>query len=530
MRRVLRPALISLLALALAILCAELGLRFLLFSRSSLALRLGESWRKAEWYADSQNEDAYWKLVYLFTDPKRWLGAFRPSPECGWTGDIDPLTYLPVPPVDLRARRPILLYGDSYANCNTPEGQCFEDILERTDLADRYCLVNYGVGGYGVDLELILLRRSIDLWKDRDPIVVLSFLVDDDFSRDILSFRSSPKPRFRIADDGLEIVPPDVLDEKEFIARNPVGIRSYLWRLLLFRRGLLPKALVRRVHATIDRRQEVIALGERILSEMHRELESRGLQHFFLVFQGGQGLQPRPGSEWVETFVRQTLARLGEHSIETRPYLLAAADGSYQVAQSRLIGGTAQTAGHYNELGNIVAFEALRQGIEGRFDPIDTSGVAGIVHRSPFADSSTAPIHVCGLPGEPVGADPTAVVRWSKTPYPPFDAAQKKPYLLLRPGSSGRAGVRVVLFPERYRRVLGRAIASAGKKEMSAGQLSLSIRLDGREVRRASVPAWPQGLDLDVDLAGSREVEIEASAVGNRAEAACVHIGDLRFE
>ena len=531
--RLLRATLAALIGLAAVLVGLELGLRFLLFSDSALARRLGAPLRKAEWYADPGNEDAYWQLQFLFADPKRrYDHPNNPDDECGWTGQIDPRTWMPRDPVDLRGRRPVLLYGDSFAACNTPQGHCFQDLLESSPLADRYCLVNYGVGGYGIDQEYLLLRRSIDLWKDRDPIVVVSFLVDDDFPRNLLSFRNWPKPRFRVEGGRLVSEPVTELDATASIAARGISIRSYLLRFLLFRSGALPARWQARMRASLDRRDEAIAVGRRLLEAMHEELEARKLTHFFLVFHGFEGLQPRPGSKWAEDLVAETAARLGVPRIETRPFLIAAADGAPELAQRRFIGGTERTAGHYNEIGNVVAFEALRQGIEGRSGSVDVSRVEGLLHRFPFDDPSrTEWMSILGCAAVPTGSDPTSVVRFSKTPYRPFDLAARKDYLLLEPGSSGRAGVRLALL-QRDRRLLGRAItvAKKGDAKVEDGSLSISILLDGREIRHSDVPAWPNGIDLDVDLTGSRVLEIAAETKAPREVRAWVHIDGFRFE
>jgi hypothetical protein len=532
-RRILRAVIAALLGLATVLVGLELGLRFLLFSDSAVARRLGAPWRKAGRYADPGSEDAYWQLQFLFADASRRIdrphGADR---ELGWTGEIDAQTWMPKDPVDLRGRRPVLLYGDSYAACNTPPGHCFQDLLESSPLADRYCLVNYGVGGYGIDQEYLLLRRSIDLWKDRDPVVVLSFLVDDDFSRDLLSFRAWPKPRFRVEDGRLVAEPVANLDANACASPDRISIRSYLARFLIFRPGALPAGWQARLRASLDRRDEAIAVGRKLLEEMHELLEDRGLTHFFLVFHGREGLEPRPRTQWAEDLVAETTARLGVPTIGTRPFLVAAADGSRELAQQRFIGGTERTAGHYNEIGNIVAFEALRQGIEGRFGPADVSRVEGLLHRFPYEDPSRKEgMTILGCAAVPTGSDPTSVVRFSRTPYRPFDLAARKGYLLLEPGSSGRAGIRFALL-ERDRRLLGTAITVAARKDgtVEDGSLSVSILLDGREVRRSDVPLWPKGIDLDVDLAGSRELEIDAEAKAGRAVPAWVHIEGFRFE
>src|SRR5689334_12094848 len=84
-----------LLALAagivVALLLGEGALRFLLFSDSKLATRLGRPLRHMELFTDSMDDD-YWKLQSLFnrslvTDPP------NPSPIVGWTGNVEPRAF-----------------------------------------------------------------------------------------------------------------------------------------------------------------------------------------------------------------------------------------------------------------------------------------------------------------------------------------------------------------------------------------------------------------------------------------------------
>jgi hypothetical protein len=476
---------------------SEVGLRFLLFHPSDLARKLGGGFRRPERYADPLSEDAYWKLRYLFTDPT----ARAESP-------VEPD---PVRDIDLRGRRPVLLFGDSFADCGTPPSRCFEGVLARSQLADRFCLVNYGVAEHGLDQELLLLKQSIDRWKDLDPIVVLGVPVGDALYRCSLAFTEGPKPRLSVEGGELAVELPQELDPELFIVRHPIGIRSYLWRLL-----------ARPWCGNDGPREQVAPLVAKILEEMHEELRARSIPHFALAF------ETDGTSDWAAALVETTAAHLELPLVHTRPFLAAAnATGSGDLVTTRN-----RFEACYTELGNLVAFEALRQGIEGRFGAEDVSGVAGLMgSKARTADwRIEKPLFDC--PTWCAGSGPSTLVRFARMPYPPFDAQAREDYLILRPGAS--EPLRIVLVPRGERRHLrGRATLVAGRNadgRSGPSDLVLCVRLDERLALRSEVPAWPAGLDLDLDLAGASEVEIAAERTGNAPGSPWIHLAGARLE
>jgi hypothetical protein len=509
----------------------ELGIRFLVLGDSALARRLGGGLRRAEYFADSNVDDDYWKLQYRFLPEDKKGAAASADAECGWTGDyVRPGTYEHALASEVRGRRPVLLYGDSFAACATEPEQCFQGILERSDLADRYCLVNYGVGGYGLDQVCLLLRKTLAAWKDQHPIVVISFLLDNDFDRDVLTFRCWPKPRFELDGDRLVSTAPVDPDPERYLAEHPVAIRSYLLRYLTYRSGMLPARCQWYLRRGSLRNEEKVALGRRILAEIHAELESRGIEHFFLGFHGQGGVAGAEGVRWAEELAEGAAKDLGVPLVTTRPYLLAAARGSVEQA-NRYFGGSPRLIGHYNPMGNLVAFEALRAGIEKRFGAFDPSSVEKAIAATPLLEGPedvlatafghTARIRTHGKSG---------LVRLSHVSYPPFDPAANALYVLARPGEEGASELLVAVEGEE-RHFRGRAVGiEPPRGEGARAPLVLTVRLDAREVLRSEVPYHPGGIDLDVPLAGAEKLEILVESSGPGPGGAWVHIADARLE
>jgi len=514
---------------ALVLPLLEIGIRFLVLGDSALARRLGESLRKPEYFADSNVDDDYWKLQYLFLPEDKKGPAKNADAECGWTGDyVQPGTYEHARAADVRGRRPVLLYGDSYAACATGPEACFEGILERSDLGEEYCLVNYGVGGYGLDQVYLLLRKTIDAWKDQDPIVVVSFLVDNDFDRDVLSFRCWPKPRFAIQHERLVASGPLVTSPEQYLEENPPSIRSYLLRYLTYRKGMLPSRLQWYLRRGSLKNEEKIALGRKILEEIHGDLASRGFEHFFLSFHGEAGVANSDGTRWADRLVQESSKELGVPLVETRPYLLAAAQGSLEQAK-RYFGGAPRLFGHYNEMGNLIAFEALRAGIEKRFGEVDPRAIEAAIGASPLLEAPGDVLaNVLGRPARIRTHGPSGLVRMSHVPYPPFDPAANSLYLLLRPAEEGATELTVDVEGEE-RHFRGRAIGLARQGE-EGSLLLLTVRLDGREVVRGQVPYHPGQIDLDVSLEGAKRLEIAVEGPEPRTGAPWVHIADARLQ
>lgn len=163
-----------------------------------------EPLREAALYADIYDDpheviltDEYWQLYYKFG------GQFQPpeNPQTllGWVGHFDRHTLRHNDHEKAKGKIPILFFGDSFSIC--VGAKCFEEILnEDSTFASKYYLLNYGVGGYGVDQIYLLAREVIPMYEN--PIVFFG-LMTRDMDRNILKFRTGQKPYFEIKNDQL---------------------------------------------------------------------------------------------------------------------------------------------------------------------------------------------------------------------------------------------------------------------------------------------------------------------------------------
>lgn len=287
-------------SLLLSLLVAEVGYRAALFSKSDRFRSLQDP----ALYADYFSEDLYWKLYSIFGG--KYKPPQKPHPVLGWVGDFSRSTFRHHDFVQLDSRQPVLLYGDSFAAC-IGDVPCFEDILNADPLfsSDNY-LLNYGVGGYGLDQTFLLLQHSLEHFDD--PFVVFSLLTFD-IDRSVLSFRIGQKPRFSIVDDALALeATPIYANAEEHLLDQPPRAVSYLYRRAVFGDFLPPK-----IAATLRReehfRRRKIEISRAILSAAVSELRARGLDFVFLVFHGERPTDNSlfDGTDWREEFLRDWL-------------------------------------------------------------------------------------------------------------------------------------------------------------------------------------------------------------------------------
>lgn len=346
-----RIALVATAVLGVTLLGAELGLRALLFSDAPAVRKRAWRLRQPHLYADPHTDVEHWKLAWVLGHGAATRPAV-PDPLLGWSSSSFDAEgrHAGVSPDD--PRRPVLLFGDSFAACTTPAVDCFQGLLAESDLGDELVLVNYGVGGYGLDQIYLLLREALPHWAARDPVVVVALFVDDDLDRARFAFRDWPKPRFRLEGEELVLEPPAAPDNAAWLAEHPLRIRSYLYRWIA--RALADPGPARTTDGAHER------LCEALLRGIRDELAARGLDAFFLLFVGERALEL---GCWSETFLRRELAALGLPFQEARADLEADAlatgreRGDYFVERG-------PDAGHYDALGNEVAFRALRRGLE----------------------------------------------------------------------------------------------------------------------------------------------------------------------
>ncbi|HUR26845.1 MAG TPA: hypothetical protein VM509_01555 [Planctomycetota bacterium] len=514
--RIVRKSLLALtLGVIVALLLGELGIRWILFRDGKSFGELGRTLRRAERYADGNCEDDFWKLNCLLQGEAALEDAPGPHAIMGWTGGgLDPVTYAHPDESAVGDKQLVLLYGDSFAQCNTPPELCFQTILANSDLGQQYAMLNYGIGGYGLDQIYMLIQRSIDRHKDKQPIVIVAILVESDFERSVLEFRGWPKPRLDVVGEKLVERGPVSLSTRDYLAQNPVSIQSYLWRLFLHQTTPFLAAERARWSGASRLTEEKKTLNLRILQEIEHELSSRGLRHFFLLFHAEEGALRRWNEfAWQEQMVVDVCAEHATPLIDTRAFMDFAADG-YKEICARFYGRDAPLLGHHNELGNLICFEAMRQGILGRFGAPDMRHLAELKAAGMIEldRSEKTPCTFLGRAAMLITHDGYGAPRAVETAEPHR--------LLLRAGSTGLTGVKFELAGG-AKRFTGELHAMAGAKE-GCPELGLSfdVVVDNKIVLHcAPIPPASSPFLIDVDLTGRQALSLVLR--GDRGGAGC---------
>ncbi len=288
-----RLALVA-VSLIISLVLAEVAWRQVLTGDTSTGRRL----RQPTLYADPFSDDLFWLLRH------RWLGHRKrfkppshPHPVLGWRGPSIGADYSHQDEDKIAGRRPVLLYGDSFAQ-GMAGAERFQNLLNRDpDFARDHYFLNYGVGGYGVGQIYLLLKHSVDRFDN--PFVVFS-LMTFDLDRSVLSVRVGQKPYFEVSGGKLELrgVPVESRAEDYFSA-HPPRAGSYLWRRLRRLLWLTGPEGTRRTRAKKRR------VNAAILDAAIGELEARGLDYTILVFHARKAF--RQGLDWRSAWLRPFL-------------------------------------------------------------------------------------------------------------------------------------------------------------------------------------------------------------------------------
>jgi hypothetical protein len=360
---------ISVLAFLSGIVAVELAFRWLLFG-GGIAESLGRNLRHASYFADSASDDDFWKLFVELDRLQEPMSDASYHPELGWvSADLDSATLRHAGAAALQGRRPVLLFGDSYARCMGEREDCFEGLLGRSDLGHRYLLLNHGVQGYGLDQTHLLIERTIDRYLSERPVVVVALQVDDSIDRTILAIRGWPKPRLELRDGQLvpEFEPVPRMDA--YLRENPVTFPSYAWRYLQFGTTLLPIGCRSWIRDELGIRERKEAISRNILEAIHAGLERRGVEHFFLLFYGEPYVDGSQALDWRDSALRAFFRERSVPFTSARRTILENAAKSGRPISDYYSQNDDSRRGHFRPEGNRAAFQALRDGIEGRFDP-----------------------------------------------------------------------------------------------------------------------------------------------------------------
>ncbi len=273
---VMVSVIVSVVSICITMLFAEITFRSLLFSETFFMKPL----KRPEFYANEWDGN-YFKLRHFFNEKYK-----EPSDKIlGWTSPsiVVSKTYSHTDDPKIENRVPVLLYGDSFAHCHAPNGQCVHDILNGDpNFNGSHYLLNYGVSGYGADQIYLLYKNTIDNYQS--PIVIIGIL-NYDLDRTVTPVTWGLKPFFQVEEGRLECHTSHLTSKIDnFFFHNPPKIVSYLWRLLVHA-GPLPGSVAAWFKSKEVRRTDIKSISEAILLEMSEDLNRRKIPHVFLIFE-----------------------------------------------------------------------------------------------------------------------------------------------------------------------------------------------------------------------------------------------------
>jgi len=368
-RRGRKIALATLVSLGCAVLVPEFVLRLLLFGEHPQLVALGEPFREPYRYS-SPNTPEFWKLSTIFASrPQAIRTSHRKHPHyhplLGTRRKIISVDFEHTSEPARGERRPVLFFGDSFAQCVIAVEKCWEDLLAESELGKTHYMLNYGVGSYGFDQITLMVENVLPLYVQDEPIVIVSLLVDDDIDRCYLPMRTYPKPYYVPVGDGeLVLRRAPHVTPREFIEENPVGIRSYLARYILH---ALPLSTQTRLSWTGhgDHIELKGRIATHLIDRIHGLLEGAGVDYFFVLFHGPQGVKLR-AQQWQDVFLREALESRGVPLVSSETYLRSAMEAGGE-GQDAYFLTEGSGKGHYNDLGNEAVFQGILDGLRRRF-------------------------------------------------------------------------------------------------------------------------------------------------------------------
>lgn len=499
-------------AFVLGCLAVEAGVRWLVFGESELARSWGESWRHPWRFADRYSEEDYWKLSQLLQREPGPVPEHIRHPDLGWVAEaIDSVSLAHRDAPSLGARRPILLFGDSYAQCNTPPWECFQSLLDGTELGEQYRILNYGVRGYGLDQVLLLMRAVLGEWAPSRPVVIVAVCVEEVFERSALGFRGWPKPRFRLehGELALEGTPVPALDA--WMEAHPLDIPSYAWRALRHR-SLGSDDLAQPAGDEAEAVAAKQELNRAILAAMHALCGELQLEHFLVVFHSLPYFTSVDALDWREAFPAEAAADIGMHWVSSKPILLEDALLSARSIQA-YFGADGHERDHFGALGNEVALRAIVQGLRSEFG---TAREHGAPHARDFR-------MVEGLESGLISA------AWSAGRRAPFTDADGDERICMR--LCGPRGTRIAWVVDGRARRFRASLR--GLPHSGAGTACCPVRVaawvDDRLAFERDIDHASAARDVAVDLSGAKTFSIRLSSKpGNTADVVC--LCEPRFE
>ncbi len=284
------------ITLTITLIVVELFLRWALWSGPDLFKGL----RKPGRFASTLSPE-YWLLNYYWDENNR--PPKEPHPYLGWIGWYHPKSYLHDDINKARGKRPVLLFGDSFARC-VDSTKCFEDILNAdSSFAQENYLLNYGTGGFGLDQIYLLFKETAHRYDH--PFVVFGFL-NTDLDRSILQYRTGQKPYFEEQGDSIILSGyPIYANADSFFKAQTLGIKSYLARAFLFSPlNFLPWKVNPAGRGDFYYQKKIRSLNEKILKKAITDIKALDIDYVFLIYHS----DVTAGSlDWRDTFLLRVL-------------------------------------------------------------------------------------------------------------------------------------------------------------------------------------------------------------------------------
>ena len=138
-------------------------------------------------------------------------------------------------------------------------------------------VINFGVGGYGIDQVLLQLESTVSQYR---PDVVVVGFIRDDMRRCMWRFRHHSKPLFEL-DDDLVLTNVPVPDSKAILAREKYKLRSLdilnvIWDEIRWRQGWFDT--------------EMVKLGDALLTRMLAAIDAMGARAVFVYLPHSEDL------------------------------------------------------------------------------------------------------------------------------------------------------------------------------------------------------------------------------------------------
>lgn len=295
---------------AMILVMSEIAFRYVIFSKAPLP----ERFRDPGNYFNYFEEPEYWKLNYYFGEKVGKAPRYGIDSELGWRDEEVEPNFKHHDFEEIKGRRPILMYGDSFGNCVTPT--CFQYAFNSNPTFSKKCyMLNYSTGGYGLDQIYMTLQRSVGHYDN--PFIVFSLLTLD-LDRAIWPVFVGQKPYFKI--DNSRLILSGLPIEKspaDYFSSFPFYWGSYLLQYFRsFQVGYSPYKV------TNEHKERVREMAEHLIKNSILEMRKQRLDFIFLIFQpdnfGESGIRLSEEQDWRLKVIADTLKSMNAPFITTQ--------------------------------------------------------------------------------------------------------------------------------------------------------------------------------------------------------------------